>query len=210
SDKSFNEARNSGKTALRYFDISMDGNDIKPTYEEGILERVEPGDVPYPMIVNDQPVTLPAIHLAGIMKSWGKDPTPKKMRPVHTEADFYVIDDPLDPLVLMMRMKDPVLHDNKFRIEVVKIDYKTPHPVNIVEKQLSEQKRAITYGIYFDFNKDTIKPESEPVLKQIVQAMTDNPSWKLTVSGHTDNIGGDAYNLDLSKPRAAAVKQTLV
>ena len=129
----------------------------------------------YPMIVNDQPVTLPAIHLAGIMKSAGKYPAPKKYRPLHTEADFYVIDDPLDPLVLMMKLKDPVLHDGKFRVEVVKIDFQTPHPVNMVEKQLAEQKHAITYGIYFDFNKDTIKPESEPVLKQIVQAMTDHP-----------------------------------
>ncbi len=76
-------------------------------------------------------------------------------------------------------------------MEVVKIDFKTDRPVNIVEKQLTEQKRAVTYGIYFDFNKDTIKPESEPVLKQIVQAMTDNPTWKLTVEGHTDNIGSD-------------------
>jgi outer membrane protein OmpA-like peptidoglycan-associated protein len=48
------------------------------------------------------------------------------------------------------------------------------------------------------------------VLKQIVQAMMDNPGWKLTVNGHTDNMGGDAYNLDLSKRRAAAVKQALV
>jgi outer membrane protein OmpA-like peptidoglycan-associated protein len=116
----------------------------------------------------------------------------------------------LDPLVLLWKEKDPVLHDGKFRIEVVKLDFKTAKPVNIVEKQLTEQKRAVTYGIYFDFNKATIKPESEPVLKQIVQAMTDNPTWKLTVEGHADNIGGDPYNLDLSKRRAAAVKQTLV
>jgi outer membrane protein OmpA-like peptidoglycan-associated protein len=112
--------------------------------------------------------------------------------------------------VLLWRVKDPVYHNGKFRIEVVKIDYKTLHPVNIVEKQLTELKRAVTYGIYFDFNKDTIKPESEKVLKEIVQAMTDNPTWKLTVEGHTDNIGGDAYNLDLSKRRAAAVKEALV
>ena len=57
-------------------------------------------------------------------------------------------------------------------IEVIRINYKTAQPVNMVEKQLTEQKRAVTYGIYFDFNKDTIKPESEPVLKEIVQALT--------------------------------------
>jgi outer membrane protein OmpA-like peptidoglycan-associated protein len=210
SSQSFNEAKRNGKTTIRYFDLTTIGNDIKPNYEEGVFTRVEPDDVPYPMIVNDQRVNLPAIHLAGTMDIHGKDPRPKKDRPLHTAADFYVIDDPLNPLVLLMKLKDPALHDGNFRIEVVKIEYKTADPVNMVEKQLTEEKRAVTYGIYFDFNKDTIKPESEPVLRQIVQAMTDNPGWKLTVNGHTDNIGGDAYNLDLSKRRAAAVKQALV
>jgi outer membrane protein OmpA-like peptidoglycan-associated protein len=210
SSKSFEEAKSSGQFDFVYFDLFTRANDIKPTYEEGILKRVEPEDVSYPMIVNDQPVSLPVIHLAGIMKSVGKDPTPKKDRSDHSEAEVYVVDDPLNPLVLLWKLKDPHFHDGKFRIEVVKIEYKVPHPINLVEKQLAEQKRAITYGIYFDFNKDTIKPESEPVLKQIVQAMTDHPDWKLTVNGHTDNIGGDAYNLDLSKRRAAAVKQTLI
>ena len=162
------------------------------------------------MIVNDQRVNLPAVHLTGIMDPVGKDPTPKKDRTFHSAIDMYVIDDPLDPLVLMFRFTDPHAHAGKFRVEVTKIDYSVPHPVNLVEKQLAEQKRAVTWGIYFDFNKDTIKPESAPVLKQIVQAMTDNPDWKLTVEGNTDNIGGDAYNLDLSKRRAAAVKQALV
>ena len=40
--------------------------------------------------------------------------------------------------------------------------------------------------------------------------LRDNPEWSLTVNGHTDNIGGDVYNLDLSKRRAAAVKQALI
>ena len=211
SSKSFQEAKLSGKTNVIYDDIfpaADDGGQL--TSEGGLLTRVEPQDVPYPMIVNDQRVNLPAIHLAGIMDSVGKDPRPKTIRPSHTEVDLYAIDDPVDPLVLLLRLKDPQLHEGKFRVETVKIDYKIAKPENIVEKQLTEQKRAVTYGIYFDFNKDTIKPESEPVLKEIVQAMTDNPDWKLTVEGNTDNIGGDTYNLDLSKRRAAAVKETLV
>jgi outer membrane protein OmpA-like peptidoglycan-associated protein len=210
SSKSFDEVTATGKTSLRYIDTWDTPAGKKPTYEGGLLTRVEPQDVPYPMIVNDQRVNLPAIHLAGIMASVGKDPRPKEWLPTHSEADVYVIDDPMDPLVLLWKLKDPVLHYGKFRVETVKIDYTVAKPVNQVEKQLTEQKRAVTYGIYFDFNKDTIKPESEPVLKEIVQAMIDNPDWKLTVEGHTDNIGGDTYNLDLSKRRAAAVKEALV
>jgi outer membrane protein OmpA-like peptidoglycan-associated protein len=37
-----------------------------------------------------------------------------------------------------------------------------------------------------------LKPESAPVLEEIAQALEDNPGWKLTVEGRTDNIGGDA------------------
>jgi hypothetical protein len=52
--------------------------------------------------------------------------------------------------------------------------------------------------------------ESTPVLEEIAGVLRDNPEWSLTVNGHTDNIGGDVYNLDLSKRRAAAVKQALI
>jgi outer membrane protein OmpA-like peptidoglycan-associated protein len=66
------------------------------------------------------------------------------------------------------------------------------------------------YGIYFDFGNATIKPESEPVIREIAALLARNAGWKLSIEGHTDNIGGDAYNLDLSKQRAAAVKTVLV
>jgi outer membrane protein OmpA-like peptidoglycan-associated protein len=210
SDKSFNEIKTSGKTELTYTSFTDGDIRSKPYSDGGVLTRVEPQDVPYSMIVNDQRVNLLAIHLAGKFESVGKDPRPKKIRPQEGAAEMYVIDDPLNPLVLLWKIKDPQYRAGRFRIEVVKIEYKTAQPVNTVEKQLTEQKRAVTYGIYFDFNKDTIKPESEAVLKEIVQAMTDNPGWKLTVEGHTDNIGVNDYNLDLSKRRAAAVKQALV
>ena len=211
SSKSFGEVKSQGKTNFRYFySRTTEAGTEQPAYVGGTLARVEPQDVAYPMIVNNQRVDLPAIHLTGILEVVGKNPFPKKERPVHSEADVYVVDDPLDPLVLLLKIKDQQWSQGKFRIEVIRINYKTAQPVNLVEKQLTEQKRAVTYGIYFDFNQATIKPESEPVLKEIVQALSDNPDWKLTVEGNTDNIGGDAYNLDLSKRRAAAVKETLV
>jgi outer membrane protein OmpA-like peptidoglycan-associated protein len=162
------------------------------------------------MIVNDKRVTLPVIHLTGPMATVGKDPRPQKERPTQDEGEIYAIDDPVDPLVLLYREKNRAYHAGRFRIEIVKIDYNFSHLVNTAGKQLKKTKRAVTYNIYCDFNKETIKPESATVLKEIVQVMTDNPTWKLTVEGHPDNSGGDTYNCDLSKRRAAAVKQALV
>jgi len=210
SDKTFQEIKTSGKTDLRYMDIWDVSGGVKPTYESGTLTRVEANDIDHPMIVNDQRVNLPVIHLAGIFEVPEKDPRAQSNRPAHIAAELYVLDDAADPLVLSWRLKHPAFHAGNFRVEVVKITFPVAKPENVLEKQLTQEKRAVTYGIYFDFGQATLKPESAPVLKQIAQAMTDNPDWQLTVEGHTDSIGGDAYNLDLSKRRALAVKQALV
>jgi outer membrane protein OmpA-like peptidoglycan-associated protein len=55
-----------------------------------------------------------------------------------------------------------------------------------------------------------LRPESEPVLREISDALKAHPEWKLIINGHTDNIGDDALNLDLSRRRAAAVRRALV
>jgi outer membrane protein OmpA-like peptidoglycan-associated protein len=210
SDAAFQAIKESGKFKLRYMDIWNVRDGVQPEYESGTLTRVEPNDADYPMIVNDQRVTLPAIHLTGTFETDGKDPRPVSERPSHIGAELFVLDDAPDPLVLSWRLRHPKFHAGNFRVEVVKINFPVAKPENVLEKQLTQEKRAVTYGIYFDFAQATLKPESAPVLKEIAQALKDNPDWKLTVEGHTDNIGGDAYNLDLSKRRALAVKEALV
>jgi outer membrane protein OmpA-like peptidoglycan-associated protein len=66
------------------------------------------------------------------------------------------------------------------------------------------------YGIYFDFNKADIKPESEPTLKEIVNLLQQDTKLKLYVVGHTDNVGGLDYNMKLSQQRAEAVVKELI
>jgi outer membrane protein OmpA-like peptidoglycan-associated protein len=79
-----------------------------------------------------------------------------------------------------------------------------------MEEALAANKPVEVYGIYFDFNSATIKPESEEVLRRIAGILGKNPGWKLNVAGHTDNIGEDSFNQGLSERRAAAVKDALV
>jgi outer membrane protein OmpA-like peptidoglycan-associated protein len=66
------------------------------------------------------------------------------------------------------------------------------------------------YGIYFKFARADIRPVSEPVLKEIAAVLKNNPDWKLSIVGHTDNVGGDSSNLDLSRRRSQSVKAALV
>jgi len=79
-----------------------------------------------------------------------------------------------------------------------------------IAAELAKSGRVDVYGIYFDLASATLKPESGPVLKEISDALGKNPTWKLSVEGHTDNVGDDASNMKLSRNRAASVKQALV
>ncbi len=66
-------------------------------------------------------------------------------------------------------------------------------------------------GIYFDFNKATIKlPESQEALQAAYQILKENPTIRVEIQGHTDNIGSDEYNQKLSEQRAQAVVDYLV
>jgi len=69
--------------------------------------------------------------------------------------------------------------------------------------------RIALYGIYFDFNKTELKPESTPTLEQIATLLKESPALKLLVVGHTDNVGSLPFNMDLSQRRAAAVVTSL-
>jgi len=171
----------------------------------------------FPVLLNDRRVSLPAVH-AQCTTDDGLN-------------DFYFLDDLDNPLALAWKLT------GSDTLQVVKISYPPPPAASPgaasssgaggagagagsgggggaggqhIEQELKQTGQAEVYGIYFDFASDKIKPESEPVLREIADALNHNPSWKLRVEGHTDNIGGDEYNLDLSQRRAEAVKSALV
>lgn len=79
-----------------------------------------------------------------------------------------------------------------------------------MRNKLMTEGKIVSYGIYFDVNKDQVKPQSYPSLKEIAAILKENPEIKITIVGHTDADGADASNLDLSGRRAAAVKNELV
>jgi outer membrane protein OmpA-like peptidoglycan-associated protein len=78
-----------------------------------------------------------------------------------------------------------------------------------LEKALANQQKVDIYSIYFSYNSDALRDESTPTLKEIADIMTRHPDWRLAVNGHTDGIGGDQFNADLSRRRAAAVVTAL-
>jgi outer membrane protein OmpA-like peptidoglycan-associated protein len=79
-----------------------------------------------------------------------------------------------------------------------------------IERALADTGKIDVYSIFFSFNSDVIREESEPTLRDIADVLRRHADWRLGVNGHTDGIGTDQFNLDLSKRRAAAVKDALV
>lgn len=64
--------------------------------------------------------------------------------------------------------------------------------------------------IHFDFDKSTLKPEAQAILKRNIQVLKDNPKAQVRIAGYTSASGTDAYNQKLSERRANAVKGYLI
>jgi OOP family OmpA-OmpF porin len=79
-----------------------------------------------------------------------------------------------------------------------------------MRNKLMTEGKLVSYGIYFDVNKDVVKPESYGTLKEISSILNEVPDVKVKIVGHTDSDGDDNKNVDLSKRRAASVMAELV
>ncbi len=79
-----------------------------------------------------------------------------------------------------------------------------------MEQAIADTGKVALYGILFDFDKDTLKPEFDQSLDEIAKLLTAKPELKLKIVGHTDNRGSAEYNMDLSQRRAANVAAALI
>jgi hypothetical protein len=159
----------------------------------GTMSSVEPGVIPVSILVNDAVVALPARHIRG--KLTGEDGD--------RNADMYVLDDPANAILLQFRVGEDSM-------TVVRIDWPNASTAKNMEAALAARRPVDVYGIYFAYNSAEIRPQSDSTLDAIAAMMKREPAWTLNVTGHTDNVGGGASNLALSRRRAASVKAALV
>jgi OOP family OmpA-OmpF porin len=74
----------------------------------------------------------------------------------------------------------------------------------------AEQGAIIFRNILFNFNKADLIADSFSVLDQVIEYLKANPGISMEIQGHTDNIGTQGYNLNLSRRRAESVRTYLV
>ena len=84
-----------------------------------------------------------------------------------------------------------------------------PLAASDLKRSLDETGKAIIY-VNFEFDRATLRPDAKPVLDSVYALLKAEPSLRLSIGGHTDNQGNDAYNQSLSEKRAQAVRKALV
>lgn len=82
-----------------------------------------------------------------------------------------------------------------------------PTPAPLPEPQ---EKKLVLRGVQFDFDSAKIRDDARPILDEAVETLKEHPSVRVSVEGHTDAIGSEAYNQRLSERRAQAVADYLV
>lgn len=167
----------------------------------GRLDRDVSATVKFPILLNGVRVELPAIRTTGQVSAGAAT------RPF----EHVILDYPQHPFSLRMAYGPrgggfPFKPD--FAREIVRVDFPLPK-VNPLDDSLAQNCRVVVPGIYFDFDAATLKAPSKPALEGIAALLRKQGAWRLRIEGHTDNVGGDRYNDDLSARRAAAVKVAL-
>lgn len=182
-------------------DFELDGPDTPLKYNREVFPlahtirpvNVEPAD----LFVND--------HLVSV-------------RTIHAETDnhwhYWILDNPNFPLFVrgqgpflwnLVQLRHPKL-DGLLKDDNVDPDAEARRII----KSLEDTGEATTRAILFDFDKSVIRTVSKPILNKLAVYLEQHKNLKLGVEGHTDSMGGMAYNIKLSQRRANAVKSYLV
>ncbi len=81
----------------------------------------------------------------------------------------------------------------------------------VLIEELKKKDIAVRINnIFFDFGEYTLQPASYPELKRLAAILKENPDMQVEISGHTDHVGSEAFNLQLSEQRARTVVSFLV
>ncbi len=191
SGASLVELRTKGKTSLSLI------YDTKLSHIDGQLTLTEKG-IKVPLVIEDQVVQVPALHASGTFTDGSKGGT----------GDFYILDNKNNPMMLQSIIQ--FSWENQPRTEGIVRVAAGASMRSAMEQSLMTLRKYDVYGIHFNFDKASMRPESAALVKDIAITLQHNPTWTLQIKGHTDSIGDTAYNKQLSAARANAVADALI
>jgi outer membrane protein OmpA-like peptidoglycan-associated protein len=205
SRRQFRELRDRGETGFRQVHVvastwQADAPAAEPdatvyVQEDVVGELRLIGEGTLAVQVNDELVELPVIRAEGTLQQ-------QKRSGPEQAVKLAILNDERLPIVLE--------NERVTTASVLKFLRITWPQRSAIERDLAEKRESAVYGIYFDYNSADIRAESEVILQEIAQALRAHPDWTLAIVGHTDSVGGPAFNRDLSERRAESVRAALV
>jgi outer membrane protein OmpA-like peptidoglycan-associated protein/tetratricopeptide (TPR) repeat protein len=104
---------------------------------------------------------------------------------------------------LNVSKKGYLFYSENFSVEKNKVG--KPIILEVPLQKIAVGKKVVLKNIFFDTNKYDLKSESVAELAKIIEFLNENSKVEIELSGYTDNVGDDGYNLNLSQNRAKAV-----
>jgi outer membrane protein OmpA-like peptidoglycan-associated protein len=151
-----------------------------------------------PVMVENQIVNMPVLIARGSFQKGNRSGT----------GYFYFLSDVNNPVTVEYRIK--FSWENAMRTtRTVRVSAGRSEQA-AMEQTLRTIRKLDVYGIHFDFDKASIRPQARSLITDIATTMKNNPTWTIAIRGHTDSLGAPDYNLNLSARRAEAVKQAIV
>ena len=191
SSAALDELRSRGETQVNLM------YDRKLSTIPGILRLVNDG-ARMPVMIESQIVNVPVLIARGSFQRGNRSGT----------GYFYFLSDVNNPVTVEYRIKfnwEQALRTSR----TVRVSAGRSQQA-AMEQTLRTIRKLDVYGIHFDFDKATIRPQARRLISDIATTMKNNPTWTIAIRGHTDSLGAPDYNLALSARRAEAVKQAIV
>lgn len=169
---------------------------VSRKYFRGSVQLVE--RTQFEVLLNGTRAAVAALHAKGTLTLAGQS----------ADAEFWWLHRADNPLILRWTFAGD-------EVRVVRIDV----PERAAQAVLGDPVaaglgaascRAELHGVYFDFGSATLLPASAAALERVAALLARNPGWQIAIEGHTDAIGADAANRDLSERRATAVRAALI
>jgi outer membrane protein OmpA-like peptidoglycan-associated protein len=109
---------------------------------------------------------------------------------------------------IAVKMDGYLFHSENFDIPQSGVYQEVTKDVEL--EKIAVGSAIVLRNVFFDYNKSTLKPESFVELDRLVKIMQENPTIRIELSGHTDNVGTEEYNQKLSENRAKSCMDYLV
>lgn len=103
-----------------------------------------------------------------------------------------------------------LFYSDNFSLKDKEANFEKPYLIDIPLQPIDTGSTVELKNVFFDVNKWDLKPESKAELDKLVLFLTQNPTLKIELGGHTDNSGDKKFNITLSNNRAKAVYDYLI